>query len=176
MATLSLGLGLTAACSGDEESADGDTPALGDPAVERLLTTGYEQLDAHRTPAARTTFENVLDLDADNVYAHYNLGLIAQAAGQEDAALAEYDAALAVAPEFASALYNKGILTEDEDLDAAVELYRNALESDPEMAAAQMRLGFALEHLGQQAEAQKHLAEGLRLDPAMADVTAPTYD
>ena len=51
-----------------------------------------------------------------------------------------------------------------------------AVEPDPEMAAAHMRLGFALIHLGQVAEGEEHLGKGLSLDPSMAEVEAPSYD
>jgi len=122
------------------------------------------------------TFENVIGIDPDNVYGHYNLGVIAQDSGQEKAALKEYDAALAADDDFAPALYNKGILTESSDLEAAVDLYQKAVEADPKMAAAFMRLGFALLHLGRTDEGEEALGKGLALDPSMKNVEAPAYD
>jgi hypothetical protein len=39
-----------------------------------------------------------------------------------------------------------------------------------------MRLGFALLHLDETDDAEKHLAKRVELDPSMADVQAPSYD
>ena len=55
-------------------------------------------------------------------------------------------------------------------------MYRKAVEVDPTMAAAFMRLGFALVHLGETDEGSTFLEEGIRPDPSMADVDAPAYD
>lgn len=52
----------------------------------------------------------MLDQDAGNVYAHYNLGVIAEAAGDTATAATEYDNALATDPAFAPALFNRGVL------------------------------------------------------------------
>lgn len=172
-----LALVLVTGCGGDggaEKPAAASSTALS--AADALVRTGLQQRDAGDDAQARVTFENVLELDPDNVYAHYNLGLLAQEAGEEDAAVEQYDAALATDPEFAPALYNKGIVLESTDLDTAVGLYRRALAADPQLAAAHMRLGFALLHLGRSAEAEEHLATGIELDPAMAEVDAPSYD
>ncbi|MCR1782867.1 tetratricopeptide repeat protein [Nocardioides carbamazepini] len=172
-----LTLILVAGCSGDDgegkPAAAESSASLS--AADSLVQTGLEQLDAGDDAEARTTFENVLELDPDNVYAHYNLGLLAQGAGRQDDAVKQYDAALATDADFAPALYNKGILLEATELDAAVGLYRRALKADPDMAAAHMRLGFALLHLGETAEAEEHLSTGIELDPSMADVEPPSY-
>lgn len=144
-------------------------------AADTLVQTALKQREAGDDAGARATFANVLELDPDNVYAHYNLGLLAQESGDDALALEQYDAALKTDPAFTSALYNKAIVLETDDLDAAVELYRRALAIDPDLAAAHMRLGFALLHLGKTEEAQEHLSTGVRLDPAMADVEAPSY-
>lgn len=178
VAALTLAAGLLGACSGDDQDpadAEASTSAA-DSAVATLIQTGLDQLAAADEKSARATFTTVLSLDADNVYGHYNLGLIEQRAGRDDHAAEQYDAALATDPEFAPALYNRGILAESTDLDEAVELYRRTVDADPKFAAAFMRLGFALVHLGQDDEGAKFLGKGVSLDPSMADVEAPSYD
>lgn len=151
-------------------SAAADTRAVG-----KLIDQGLSQLTRHDTAAATTTFANVLGLDPKNAVAHYNLGYIAQQAGHDDQAVKEYDAALAASPDFAFALYNKAILLEGSDLEMSVKLYRKAIAAEPKNAAAHMRLGFALVHLGKQSEGGDELARGIQLDPAMKSVPAPTY-
>ncbi|WP_110206690.1 tetratricopeptide repeat protein [Nocardioides daejeonensis] len=163
-------------CSGDDKEAkDGPAPVSAS-AVETLVSTGANQLAAGEVEAARGTFASVLTLDPSNLLAHYNLGLIAQQDGDTATAIKEYDAALATDPAYGPALFNKAILLEKTDLEEAVALYQLAAEAQPEFAPTQMRLGFALVHLGRVEEGEKHLARGLKLDPSMKDVVAPDYD
>lgn len=179
LAALTLaGALVTSACSGDPSpsSAASSASTASAASVESLVQTGLTQLGAGDAEQAGATFRTVLDQDAGNVYAHYNLGVIAEAAGDTATAATEYDNALATDPAFAPALFNRGVLHEPDDLDQAVRLYRRALAADPDLAAAHMRLGFALLHLGEPAEAEEHLAAGVRLDPAMAGAEAPAYD
>jgi Tfp pilus assembly protein PilF len=164
-------------CNGDDAGQSSSaTPSTSPSAADTLVQTALQQLGAGNDAKARATFENVLELDPDNVYAHYNLGLLAQDAGNDAFAIKQYEAALETDPDFTSALYNEGILTETSDLNAAVELYRRAVAADPKMAPAHMRLGFALLHLGKKKEGADQLGTGVSLDPSMAEVKAPSYD
>ena len=173
----SLGL-IATACGGDGESK-ADAAARSSSAraaAATLVQQGLDQLTAGDTVSARASFENVLAVDPDNVYGHFNLGVIAQQAGDIATAMTSYDAALAIDDTFAPALYNKAILTEALDLDAAVELYRRTVAAEPTMAAAHMRLGFALVHLGHKPEGRTYLARGVQLDPTLEDAEPPSYD
>lgn len=172
---------LLGGCSGDDSSADGPTSAEAtttesSDATATLVQSGLDQLGSGDTAGATSTFRNVLILDPGNLYAHYNLGLIAQQAGDEETAIAEYDAALATQDDYAPALFNRGILAETRDLEQAVDLYERAVAADDEFARAYMRLGFAQVHLGNTEDGEQALARGVALDPAMAEVDAPTYD
>jgi Tfp pilus assembly protein PilF len=178
-AALLLTAALVTACGGDDggskEAADARASSTTS-ATATLVQQGLDQLAAGDAATAKTTFENVLALDPHNIYGHYNLGVIAQQAGDDQTAMSSYDEALAVDDGFAPALYNKAILTETSDLGAAVELYRRTVAADPTMAAAFMRLGFALVHLGKKDEGATYLGKGVELDPSMADVEAPSYE
>lgn len=178
VASLLLTVTTAAACGGDDESTKDAAASASSTAVagDTLVQQGLQQLAGGDTAGAQATFEKALTVDPDNVYAHYNLGVIAQQANDSKAALAAYDAALAADDAFAPALYNKAILTEPSDLAAAVDLYRRAVAADPKMAEAYMRLGFALIHLGKKDEGATYLGKGVQLDPSMADVEAPSYD
>jgi Tfp pilus assembly protein PilF len=180
VAALALTGALSTACSGDgsdQPASDPTETAAGSTdAGEALLQTGLSQLSSGDDEAAQVTFENVLTLDPANVYAHYKLGLIAQHRNDTRQAIKWYDAALAIDDTYAPALYNRAILTESTDLDAAVELYRQSIDADPTFAAAFMRLGFALVHLGKDDEGSTYLEQGIALDPSMVDVEAPSYD
>jgi len=166
---------LVAGCSEDEPAAK-ETPALSAEAIQTLVETGAMQLASGEREAAHATFTSVVEIDPDNVLAHYNLGLIAQEESDLDGAIEEYEAALAADPAYGPALYNKAILLEKSDLKEAVALYERAVEAQPDFAPTHMRLGFALVHLGRTKEGEDHLAKGLALDPSMKDVAAPDYD
>jgi tetratricopeptide (TPR) repeat protein len=179
-AVLALTATLAAGCGADDKSAADSKPgstesATPSSASAALVKKGLAELAHGNTAAAQVTFENVIAIDPANTYGHYNLGVIAQKAGRDKEALAAYDATLAADDAFAPALYNKGILTETSDLDAAVALYRRAVAADPKMAPAHMRLGFALLHLGKKKEGAAQLGTGVSLDPSMAEVKAPSY-
>ena len=181
-AALVLALGFSAAACSGEESGDAAAstttapPAESAGPAEALVQQGLAQLEAGDDESAAVTFANALTVDPDNVFALYNLGLIHQDRGQDAKARAFYDRALDRHPAFVQALFNRAILTERTDLMEAVALYERAAKEDPTFAAAHMRLGFALQHLGELDRAEEALAEGIRLDPAMANVPAPSYD
>ena len=169
---------LLASCSHDEPAGEPNgsesSSAAGD-AAATLIQTGLAQLSAGQDKSARLTFENALAVDPENLYALYNLGVIAQNAGRDDPALEFYDRALVSKADYAPALYNKAIIVEATDLEESVQLYRQVIGIDDQLAAAHMRLGFALVHLGQTDEGEGFLEQGIALDPAMADIEAPSY-
>ncbi len=140
-----------------------------------MIETGLAQIDAGELGAAEGSFNSVLALEPDNVFALYNLGYIAQVREDVATAVTQYNAAISVDAEFAPALYNLAILTENADLVAATDLYRRVLDVNPDDVATLMRLGFALQELGQTDESQELLDRGIELDPTMADVEPPRY-
>lgn len=173
------------ACGGHDDTAGsraGTVAASATAAASRptsttdtLVAAGVSQLKAGDTATAKASFLGVLALDAKNVYALYNLGLIAQEANDETTAKAYYEKALASDANYAPALFNEAIVLERSDLAKSVELYQRAVDADPTLAAAYIRLGFALDHEGRTEDAAKARAQGLALDPALAKATAPSY-
>jgi Tfp pilus assembly protein PilF len=165
-------------CSADDESTkDAQARASSiSSATGALVQQGLDQLAAGDAIGAKASFEKVLALDPDNVYGHFNLGVIAQQKGDRTTAMTSYDAALAIDAAFAPALYNKAILTEAIDLKAAVDLYERTVAAEATMAAAYMRMGYALVHLGRKSEGRTYLARGIQLDPTLEDAEPPTYD
>lgn len=160
----------------DQPAASGSTSSPGASPADALVQRGLTQLEKGDAEAAAVTFDNALALDPGNVYALYNLGFIHQDRGEDGKAASYYQQTIDQDPTFTQALFNLGILTEPDDLGAAVDLYRRAVAADDTFAAAWMRLGFALQHLGQDDEAEEALGKGVALDPSMADVEAPSYD
>jgi tetratricopeptide (TPR) repeat protein len=156
-------------------TAPGATASASLSATDVLVDSGVSQLKSGDAASARTTFRNVLELDPKNVYALYNLGLIAQQAHDDAAASKYYTAALASNGDYAPALFNEAIVLEKSDLAKSVALYQHAVAVDPTFAPAYVRLGFALAHQGKTKAAARARAQGLALDPTLASAAAPTY-
>jgi len=85
-------------------------------------------------------------------------------------ALQQYDAAIALAPEYARAHLNRGnALLALGDLPRAVDAYRTAIVNDPRYAAAHFNLGNAYTRLGRQGDALTAFRNALELDPRFVD-------
>lgn len=128
-------------------------------ALDALITTGLQQLRTNDHAAATHTFQAALAMDPTDVYANYNLGYLAQDAGDDVGAVHYYAAAITADPSFAPALYNLAILTEGSDLPAAISLYRRVLATRPNDAGTLLRLGDALRRSGRSQEGLALIAE-----------------
>jgi tetratricopeptide (TPR) repeat protein len=127
---------------------------------------------------AKAEYLRVLQLDPENKYAFYNLGLISQTQGDVVSAESSYRTTIAIDPDFVPALFNLAILRTDAGSKReAMDLYHHIIEVTPEsdeelksqLAAAHLNLGFLLVDTGNQTEGQAELDEAVRLDPSLAD-------
>jgi tetratricopeptide (TPR) repeat protein len=127
---------------------------------------------------AKDEYLRVLQLDPENKYAYYNLGLISQTQGDVVSAESSYRTTIAIDPDFVPALFNLAILRTDAGAKReAMDLYRHIIEVTPQsdeelrsqLAAAHLNLGFLLLDTGEDAEGQAELDEAVRLDPSLAD-------
>src|SRR5438067_6544188 len=94
-------LGLTLAALVISTVACGGGSSDGKPAtVASLLGAGISAQQQGRLDAATQLFRQVLAKDPGNVYAHYDLGVIAQSQNDNQTALREYGAALVSNPRY----------------------------------------------------------------------------
>ena len=102
----------------------------------------------------------------------YNIsGVCYKAIGQLDAAVRNFEKALAIKPDYTEVNYNLGLtLQELGQLDAAVECYKKAIAIQPEYAEAHNNLGLTLQKLGQLDAAVKSYEEALAVNPDYAEV------
>lgn len=159
-------LAVTAGCS-EVRSGDPQDETGAPPTTTSLIEQGLARIASGDPDGAAESFESVLALDPPNVYAHYNLGYLAQQAGDTEGAIAAYSAALDSDDDFAPALYNLALLTEGADLRAAITLYRRELEVDPRDAAGRYRLGRALISIGQVTRGRAMVRRAVALDPSL---------
>ena len=110
-----------------------------------------------------------------NARAHHNYGLALAEAGARDQAIPYLRAGIALRPDderpgLMALLYRDlaGVLGEHGDIDAALEVYDQALGLTPGSAELWARSGFALSRLGRLDEAIQRYREATRLRPEYA--------
>jgi tetratricopeptide (TPR) repeat protein len=162
---------------------DGDGDREGERAGE-ILQQGLEAQAAGDLATAEDAYLRVIQLDPQNKFAYYNLGVIEQTRGELPEAESHYRTTLGLDPDFVPALFNLAILrTEADSVEEASSLYEHLIEvtpietAGPEdvrlVAAAHLNLGFLLIEQGHERRGQRELEEAVRLDPSLEDRIDP---
>jgi tetratricopeptide (TPR) repeat protein len=117
----------------------------------------------------RSLWTNTVNVCPSSARPHYNLAtVLAQMPGELPNAIAEFEAALRIRPEYPEAHYNLGnafALMPGRMPDAIVE-YQAALQTKPDLVEAHYSLGNALSHTpGRLAEAIAEYQAALRIQP-----------
>jgi tetratricopeptide (TPR) repeat protein len=106
----------------------------------------------------------------NNSRAHNNLGAVLARRGRIDEAMAHYQRALEIKPDYADAHNNLGaVLTRRGRIDEAIAHYRRALEIKPDYAEAHYNFGITLRGRGRIDEAIDHYQRALEIKPDYAD-------
>jgi protein O-mannosyl-transferase len=114
----------------------------------------------------RTLWTHTLNCTTRNEVAHYGLACALSELGQEDDAIAEFENALTIRPNFAEARFNLGLTLERrKKIDAALEQYREAVKSRPDLAEAHYNLGAIFADRGQTDEAVAEFRKTLDTKP-----------
>ncbi|MEU8017400.1 tetratricopeptide repeat protein [Micromonospora parva] len=173
----------TAACSDDSKdrpaasnpsaAADKQTPAPQTPA--ELLQQGVQQGQAGQADQAKETFQKVLALQADNKFAWFNLGYLAQSRGLASEAVANYDKVLEIDGSYRPAMFNKAILLEGEKPDEALALYRKIVDADKAASTAYLRLGLMLDKRNDQKGAKAAFTSAVTVDGKLASAVPAKY-
>lgn len=135
-----------------------------DPAPLFGFTNAF--FEAPKAPAALERLLALLRPYANRDEAHYFLGLIADAQGNTEEAVSQYQAALKVNPQNRR-LYNKlGLLFAGAGkVDGAIAYFQKYLQLNPQSADVRLNLGIALMQRGNYGQGLKEVAEVLRLNP-----------
>jgi tetratricopeptide (TPR) repeat protein len=121
--------------------------------------------------SALSLWEDTLAKVPGNPRAHYNLGVLMDAAGRRREAVDRYREALKLDPSYAGAHVNLGIAWMEEPgrLDDAISEFQEAIRLKPDLAAAHNDLGGAWERTpGRLKDAVSQYEEAVRLDPDFA--------
>ncbi|WP_432900955.1 tetratricopeptide repeat protein [Micromonospora matsumotoense] len=162
-----------ASSSGSSDSTNGGSHTGSTPAD--LLKLGVEQGQAGDYDTAKASFEKVLADEADNKFAWFNLGFIAQSRNQADEAISNYDKALAADGDYKPALYNKAIVLEGKAPTTSMEIYRKVVSIDDKASTAYLRLGLLLSKSGDEAAARDAFKAAIRLDKGLTSAVPAKY-
>ena len=100
---------------------------------------------------------------------HYNAGVALQQQGRLEDAVAEYDQAIRLSPQFADAYLNRGLAyIQLEQYERAVQGYDEAIRLNPQDAGLYNNRGNAYEGLEQYERAIQDYDEAIRLNPRAA--------
>jgi protein O-mannosyl-transferase len=114
-------------------------------------------------------WQHTLRVTSDNYRAHNNLAHALVAAGREEEARVQFEAALRINPDSVEAHTGLGsVLLPAGRLDEAMDHYRHALRVNPNDAIARANLGAALGERGKFAEAEEQLRAAVALAPNLA--------
>jgi tetratricopeptide (TPR) repeat protein len=121
---------------------------------------------------SRTLFQHAVDVTEGNYLAHHNLGVaLAETPGALNQAIAHYQAALQIKPDYARAHTDLGsaLAKLPGRLPDAMAEFRAALAIDPDLAIPHNNLGNTLAQAGRWSEAISEYQAALRIDPDYAD-------
>lgn len=156
---------LVSACGGGSDT-DKATPSS-------LLGAGLAAEKKGDLVGARALFEQLLRKQPNNVYAHYNLGVIDQQQNDTAAALQEYGEALASNPNYVPALYNEATIWGGSNPTLAIATYRQIIKLQAHAPTAYLNLGLLEEQAGQHKAAVSHLLTALHQDPSLTSRLPP---
>lgn len=169
-AVFALGLvtAATGACGDGDDQAQPETER---PEAQEVEVTLNDALQAHvegRLSDAEEGYRRVLEVDEENKFAIYNLGLIDHTTGRLSDAEERYRRVLELDPAYGPALFNLAIIRSGKgDTDDAMSLYRRAIQAEPDNASAHLNLGLLLRSTGETEEAAEMFRRARELDPGL---------
>ncbi len=131
--------------------------------VDSCLQTAYWR-------NSESLWTHTLACTSDNSIGHYNLGLTLLQKGNVEEAIAHFQKALQIYPDYAGAHNNLGnALIKKGSVDEAIAHYQRALQITPDSAEAHNNLGNALIRKGSVDEAIAHYQKALQITPDSAE-------
>ena len=101
--------------------------------------------------------------------AHFDLGCVLLQQGRVSEAIAHYERALQLKPDYADAHLDLGTaLGREGKIEEAMGHYEQALRIKPDFAEAHYGLGVALERVGRMQDASGHYEQAVRLKPSIS--------
>jgi tetratricopeptide (TPR) repeat protein len=119
---------------------------------------------------SESLWTHTLACTSDNFVGHYGLGCALLKKGSVDEAIAHFQKALQIKPDYAGAHYDLGnALLKKGSVDEAIVQYQKALQIKPDYVGAHNNLGNALRKKGNVDEAITHFQKALQIKPDYAE-------
>ena len=117
-----------------------------------------------------TLFGRALEVTRRNYVAHNNLGTYLASQGQIEEAIAHFEKARIISPNYDLPPFNIGLAyASRRQYQKAISYYREALAKNPEFALAYHKIGYALYRVARFDQAVENLEQAVRLNPANAE-------
>ena len=137
-----------------------------DATKDDYLTKGREFYNRGMLDEAIKEFKEALEIDPDDVEAHYDLGNACFDKGMLDEAISEFKKVVDTDPEFINAYLDLGMAYLDMgSIDEAISLYEKALKSNPNSAELAHNLGKAYSDKNQYNKAINNFNKAISLNP-----------
>ncbi len=142
----------------------------GEERADVLVEIARVQADRGATAPALESLTRARDAAPSDPDIHYNLGVLYFRAGQLDAAVAAFDAAVKLKPDHGNALNNKGVVLEKQrKLDDAVKAFEAAIVVDPRNGFAHFNRGLALFKLRRFKDAEGAFEKAVEVNPDIGE-------
>jgi len=134
-----------------------------------LATTAISLLQKRNLPLATEVYWQILELDASQYKAHYNLGQAIAQQGNFDEAIACWQRAIELKPDFWQAYQSQGQVHQKlANFPAAITCYAQALEIQPDLVETYYNLGWCLKQQGSWDKAITCFQRGIQIQPDFA--------
>lgn len=155
--------------SGGNSNSSTDTTAAPTPAqqVGNLIAVGLTKLQSGDVEGARSSFQSALAIDANNVVANYDMGVVLQQYDKKPAeAIPYFSKALGIDPNYTNALYNRAIAYRTVgDTANAIADFKALIEKKTDDANSMKQLGDLLIQTGKTDEGNAMLEKAYAIDP-----------
>jgi Flp pilus assembly protein TadD len=129
-----------------------------------MSTLTWRQIDLWRDSVS--LFTHTLSVTSDNLPMEYNLAYVLGRQGKSDEAIAHFNEALRINPNYYHALVNLGITLADRGkLTEAMRCYEQSLQVNPNSAKAHAEMGLVLGRQEKFGEALPHFYKSLEIAP-----------
>jgi tetratricopeptide (TPR) repeat protein len=140
--------------------------------IAQEFNTGLSQANLQQNDAAIATFTQVIKDDPTNkggyaAIAYFNIGSIKQALQLNGEAIANYQAALKLAPSFVNAMYNLAVALTPTDPVAAMAEYKKILVIKPKDANSLYNLGLLTYNNGGETQGRALILRAIAISPSL---------
>jgi tetratricopeptide (TPR) repeat protein len=144
-------------------------PALSNEKVKQEIDSGASAILKQDYTEAIIHLKNVIELDSNNAFAYYCLGVAYGELRQDEKALESYKQAIRLNPDFSHDHVNLGnAYSRLGQYEKALESYKQAIRIQPDDAGAHYNLGHMYNNLKQYEKALESYKQAIRIQPDYA--------